>query len=284
MAEPKDFNLAIGYLQAWKAYYEGWLDWQEASGRITNVEKSEEGELKTLKGGMYLDGRLKIGVNPNFAISFGVGYIYMSASGSSKLNASYQDVSSGINSEVTIEFSDELKASAIIPGVALHLITPLNEAIGAEIWGGVGYLMAKVEADQNQKGDYNNDLNQWEKAEVSLYQDGSGKGLAYNFGGRINVNLASNVSFFVGAEYLYAKLKELKGDGNYKEVYSKYTGFSDTDTESWTDSEWKVGNASVWGNLVNLAANGEQVFTNVLRSMELNLSGIRVLFGFALMF
>ncbi len=285
-ASPEDFNLSPEIGNLWVKLVEGIIQSLYAGGKIVDLQVSEEGELGSLEGGMYLDGRLKVAVTPNFAISLGAGYISMAASGNPKKTYTYDDLVIGAGADFSFDLKNDLKASALIPGVALHLIAPSlgNTMLGAEVWAGVGYIMAKIESNTTLNMDYSDDLGNWEKLEVTYNQDGSGNGLSYSVGGRLNVNLASNVAFFLGAEYIYAKLKGLKGKGDYNKVYSDSSGTTDTDTDSWTDSEWFVGNVPVWGTPITISTNYPHLLTDILRSMELDLSGIRVIFGFSILF
>ncbi len=267
-------SLYVGFLEEFvKAAKEA-----EAAGSISNLKIEEEGEFKTAKNLLSMGGRFKVLIAENFGISLGVNYLTRNVSGTPAERLDF--VMGGIAQTEKVEMlKQNMKADVFMPEVALHLIMP-GEVVGFEVWGGVGYANVNVESDAHLKWRHE-ESGFWQELQVHDIYKGSAKGIAFDFGGRINLWFAENVGLFIGGGYILAKFKELKGEGSYEKKEEDSTGWSSTDSRSWTNETWYLATVDLLGRKkVEFATNDPNYATDKTGEFELNLSNFRVLVGF----
>ncbi len=283
--KPGDLNLApeMGRLLFYD--YEGFINAGQSSHTIEDVVKEEGEDFTTVKGGLSIDGRIKVLFSPNFGLSVGLNYLRLSTSAKPTKSYTYVFVPGGEKGKASFFGSEDIFVEALTPVVALHLILPRSSAkLSGEVWAGAGYTIVDFECNLASQVTFEKDTGSWSEYITSLQQTGSSKNLSFVFGGRVNVKLGKGFAAFAGADYLMAEFKKVKGDGFLRMRIRDSSGAQVSGSDNWTNASWYIAELKSWDRTFRVALNSPRSLDDKKADFVLDLSGARVFIGLSMGF
>ncbi len=283
--KPGDLNLApeMGRLLFYD--YEGFIKAAESSGTIEDVVLEEGEDFSTIKGGLSIDGRIKVLLSPSVGLSVGINYLRLSTSAKPTKSYTYVFAAGGEEGKASFFGSEDIFVEALTPVVALHLILPRGSAkLSGEVWAGAGYTIADFECNIASQVTFEKDTGSWSEYVTSLQQTGSSKHLSFVFGGRVNLKLGKGFAAFAGADYFLAELSNVKGDGFLRMRIMDSSGNQVSGSDNWTNASWYIAELKSWDRTFRVALNSPRSLDDRKGDFTLNLSGARVFIGLSMGF
>jgi len=282
---PSDLNLFVDYENKIQEFsYDRYLNYLQTNRQIQSWTQNQDGERRKIKSAYPLGFRLKYFLTGTIAIS--LGFKYMSSKQESDLNFQYTRNElideQYIESLVYSPFS--ISAKAYMPLVGLHVVKRFRNALAIEgyITGGPMFVKCHYMSDWSYKWriqgpDYGylvvNSIGR-------LEQNGSGTGIAFDFGGRLSYPVIKSMAIFLEGGYAYQVAKNLSGSGLETQGTSnvswngKWSIKQETMTTAWGEIDLELP-TSYWPN------NTEE---GRVRDFELDLSGLQLRLGLSLRF
>ncbi len=281
-AEPGDLNLSSGFCQGWFHFFREVLEWGQRAGVIENLRENREGDFSSVKGGFFLEGRVRFVLGKRFALGVGFSHVQLSASSSPSEEFSYYSPVRNSQDELSLSSGEKLRASSITPFLSLHFTFLRRSRVDAEVWVAAGYTFAEARAELSVSSSSSSSSGSWSRWSVNILQEGSAKGPALEAGTRLAWRLSSRLRLFAGLGYMRAKLSHLRGSGRYSMQASNSDGFSTSQDLSWDDEIWYVGKVQFGSKAFYVSTNMPDFLSSLLREAELDLSGLRFVLGLSL--
>ncbi|MFC2163824.1 hypothetical protein ACFLT2_02360 [Acidobacteriota bacterium] len=283
---PSDLNLFVDYENRIQEFsYDRYLNFLQANGQIqTWAMNQQEGERREIKRAYPLGFRLKYFLNKTIAIS--LGFKYMTSKQESDLD--FQYTRDELIEEQYIEslayspFS--ISTKAYMPLVGIHIVKRFRNALELEgyITGGPMFVKCHYLSDwmyewRIQGPDYGYIV----ASRIGrLEQNGSGTGIAIDFGGRLSYPIAKIMAIFLEGGYAYQVAKNPSGSGLETQGTSNVT---------W-NGEWSIKQETMeaaWGEIdLELPTNywPNNTAEGRSRDFKLDLSGFQFRLGLSLRF
>jgi hypothetical protein len=282
---PTDLNLLVEYENRIQDFsYDRYLDYLQANGQILSWTQNQSGERKEIKKAYPFGVRLKYFLNKTIAIS--LGFKYMSSNQESEFD--YQYIRNELLNEEYIEdlaYSPfAISAKAYIPLVGLHVVKRFRNALALEGYVTGGPMFVKSHFISDWTYEWRIEGPDYGYAVVNsigrVEQEGSGTGIAIDFGGRLSYPVVKSLELFFEGGYAYQVAKNLSGPGQETRGTSnvtwngKWSVIQETFSADWGAIELRLPT-----NHTALIADEEQI-----RNFELDLSGFQFRLGLSLRF
>lgn len=282
---PTDLNLLVDYENRIQEFsYDRYLEYLQANGQILSWTQNQSGERREIKRAYPFGGRLKYFLNRNIAIS--LGFKYMSSSQESDLD--YQYIRNELFDEEYIEdvaYSPfAISAKAYMPMVGVHVVKRFRNALALEGYVAGGPMFVKSHFISDWTYEWRVEGPDYGYTVVNsigrIEQQGSGTGIAIDFGGRLSYPVIRSLEFFLEGGYAYQVAKNLSGPGLETRGTSNVT---------WNGT-WSVRQETMsadWGEIdLELPTNHTSLNSDEVRTrdFELNLSGFQFRLGLSLRF
>jgi hypothetical protein len=278
---PGDLNLRATFDDIYDSFYsEDYFRYQVAQGDIISFTKTNEGgKARLLRHSIPVGIRLRYGIFDWFDISFGFNY-FTSARESRYKNSFEVFELKGSPALYSDEFlSYTLSAKGFIPSIGIHLGKRISRALRLEAFLTGGPLFAECSyfldwssgwpvVDSN--GDFGN------LKEGFLEEIGSGTGIAFQAGAKLDFDFAKHYGLFIEGGYTYQNVSDLSGPGirsmtSHRETWEGDWGIKQDVRERpwgtasflWPSNAWVVSQGTWWR----------------ARDFELDLSGFQIRLG-----
>jgi hypothetical protein len=282
---PLDLNLFVDYENSIQEFsYDRYLEYLQANGQILSWTQNQTGERREIKRAFPFGVRMKYFLSKTIAIS--LGFKYMSSRQESELD--FQYIRNELFDEEYIEnlsyspFS--LSAKAYVPLAGIHVVKRFRNSLELEgyVTGGPMFVKSSLLSDwvyewRVEGPDYGyvvvNSIGRIE-------QDGSGTGIAIDFGGRLSIAVIESLAFFLEGGYAYQVAKNISGSGLETRGSSNVT---------W-NGKWSIKQETMtaaWGEIdLELPTNYWPPNSDEerARDFELDLSGFQLRLGLSLRF
>jgi len=282
---PSDLNLFVNYENKIQDFsYDQYLNYLQANGQILSWTQNQNGERKEIKRAYPLGFRVKYFLTGTIAISLGFKYI----SSKQESDLDFQHTRDELIDEQYIEslayspFS--ISAKAYMPLVGLHVVKRFRNALAIEgyITGGPMFVKCHYLSDWSYKWRIQgpNDGYLVATSIGRLEQNGSGTGIAFDFGGRLSYPVIKRIELFLEGGYAYQVAKNISGEGLETRGTSNVT---------WK-GEWSIKQETMttaWGEIdLELPTNywPNNTEEGQVRDFELDLSGFQFRLGLSFRF
>lgn len=278
---PEDLNLRVKFDDMYSSFYlEDYFRYQENQGEIASfVKRNEGGKAKLIKHSVPLGIRFRYGINNWLDLSLGLTYFSRSQDSSFKnlFEVSGEDA---LKAVYTDEYANyKLAAEGFIPSLGIHVGQSITSALRLETYITGGPMFAQCMYSINYRsqwpldelaGDFNN------SNEGVLEEKGSGIGLGFQAGAKVDLYLTKKFGFFLDGGYAYQTVSDISGPGTR----------TDKAHRDYWDEEWALKQdirIEPWGTARFLwPSNGWTAFGGTwwrARDFELNLSGFQLRIG-----
>lgn len=261
--------------------YEDYYDYLLQNRQLRSWSKETSGKRARVKTGLLPGLRLKYHLFDSFSVS--AGFQYLRGGGSDDFMFSYtrNELSDERYVETVTAAPYRLTVEAALASIGLHFAHTFGRFITAEAFLAAGPLWAVCRYRSNwtytwaiQGPNYT-----WTPYDStgSLEMDGSGKGLFWETGARLEVPVRGRLRAFLEGGYARQVIDSLSGQGRETQGQS---------SDSW-EGEWRIQKETVaapWGTL-SLRTPSNRPRENVgTEGFRLDLSGLRLRLGLSLVF
>ncbi len=282
LIKPSDINLSVEFGKGWFYFFQESLEWGERAGLIKDLEQKQEEQFRVIKGGMFLEGRIKFHLGKGFALGAGLNHVGVSVASSPSAEFSYYSLIFNSAEKLSLRSTERLQASSSTPFLSLHFNVYHRSKMGAELWLAVGYAFAKALASFSFESLSEDNSGRWSRWNINLNQQGRARGPAFEVGGRLNLKLSRRIKVFIGVGYLRVKLGQIKGDGRYSLLMENSEGGSFSQNISCEDEIWYVGKVQFGSKAFYVSTNMPDFLSSVVREAGLDLSAPRFMLGLSL--
>lgn len=232
----------------------------------------QEGKFKPVHLGFDLGAEMTINFNVTPKVGIGFGLSYIQGSKKSTVEGTYP----WWGEETFFSDTINIKVSAIPITLSLYFDLPVADTINVVANAGIGYYLGTA------NWDYSEDEENWQWKENWKSKSNA---LGFHGGLSLELDISKDMTFVIEGIGRYAKLKGLKGDFIWENIYegSYYEGTTE-DATFWY-YEWHSSNTgkkypTIWFD--DEKPSGARI-SNV-REAEINLSGFSIRAGIKIKF
>jgi hypothetical protein len=294
---PVDLNLLVDYDEGRLkyAYEDQYRFFDSLYGANYSYSHSREGVFNRIKQAFPLGIRLRYNIRPNLALSLGLQYFSREASSHI---ADRHEVEGVAPDELVFHksFTRILESSPYLISMngyavqgGVHWKIPLKGIIDLETFITAGRWYGQLRYLNQYSNEFSTSWGYWSQRINRTEYLGDGNGLILEAGGRLNIDLGSWIGLFFETGYCYQRANNFIGSEE-RELW-----YSDSDAEETYEhlGEWPglwvvqdFISQGIWGEVRGkqpLLISSERR-TDEMEDFRLDLSGIRIRFGFSLRF
>jgi hypothetical protein len=282
LLDPTDLNLLSDSGDRFQEFsYEDYYHYLLQNRLLRSWSKETSGKRARVKTAFLPGLRLKYHLFDSFSVSAAFEYLRGGGSGDFTFSYTRNELSDERYVETLTAAPYRLTVEAALASIGLHVVHTFGRFITAEGFLAAGPLWAVCRYRSNwtytwaiQGPNYT-----WTPYDStgSLEMDGSGKGVFWETGARLEVPLAGRLRVFLEGGYARQVIDSLSGQGREAQGQS---------SESW-EGEWRIQKETVaapWGTLSLRTPSNRPREGVETESFRLDLSGLRLRLGLSLAF
>lgn len=278
--DPADLNRFVDYDRTVQEFsYDAYYDHLLNQGQLRSWDKTMSGEWRRITHAFPFGVRVRYAVGNLVDVSLGFQYMVRAADESLQFQYVRSELN-GLNYIETLDLAPSaLRIHAYWPSAGIHVRKRFGRAIALEGFAAAGPVIASCSYEKNWQYTW---LMQgpgytWEPytAQGVLTESGSGTGLGFELGARLDMPLSRGLDAFFEGGYTYQVVKTVSGSGS--EIQGE-------DMVAW-EGTWGMKSetlATPWGTRSLRFPSSREEEGLEAGGFRLNLSGFRIKLGISI--